>query len=47
MKRYADDGAAEAFCASRLGMEPARQLGTLELDAAGLGALVERARLTA
>jgi putative acyl-CoA dehydrogenase len=44
MKRYSDAGAAEVFCAARLG-EGSRALGGLELDSPALRALAERARL--
>jgi putative acyl-CoA dehydrogenase len=46
MKRHSDPRAAEAFCASRLDASGhARAFGTLRMDTAGLGALMERARL--
>jgi putative acyl-CoA dehydrogenase len=45
MRRFSVAAAAEAFCASRLEGAGARAFGALDLDAAGLGALVERARL--
>ncbi len=45
MRRHADPAAADAFCNSRLGSEGRRAFGALALDAAGLSALVKRARL--
>jgi putative acyl-CoA dehydrogenase len=45
MRRHASAAAADAFCVSRLGTEGRRSFGTLALDAVGLAALVERARL--
>jgi putative acyl-CoA dehydrogenase len=46
MRRHADAGAAEAFCASRLdGAGHAHAFGALALDARGLKALLARARL--
>jgi putative acyl-CoA dehydrogenase len=45
MRRYADGAAAEAFCEARLDPGSGRAFGTLAVDAAGLAALVERARL--
>jgi putative acyl-CoA dehydrogenase len=48
MKRHSDPSAAEAFCVSRLdSSEAGRALGTLQGDAASLGAIAARARLPA
>ncbi len=46
MRRYGDAGAADAFVSSRL-EDSLRAFGGLSLDAAGLQALVERAKLAA
>jgi putative acyl-CoA dehydrogenase len=46
MKRYGDPSAAEAFCVARLeSFEGGGTLGTLDLDAETLGALVKRAQV--
>jgi putative acyl-CoA dehydrogenase len=45
MRRYSEPAVADAYCASRLGGDSGRVLGTLALPAAALAALADRARV--